>query len=50
MEKDDHRKQSEKWDAQYKHVYPCEGQVEGEDHLAVELVDRGSVCGVDETG
>ena len=33
MEKDDHRKQSEKWDAEYKHVYPCEGQWEGEDHL-----------------
>ena len=25
MEKDDHRKQSEKWDAEYKRVYPCEG-------------------------
>ena len=25
-------KQSEKWDGEYKHVYPCEGQWEGEDH------------------
>ena len=33
MEKEDHRKQSEKWDAEYKRVYPCEGQWEGEDHL-----------------
>ena len=33
MEKDDHRKQSEKWDAEYKRVYPCEGRWEGEDHL-----------------
>ena len=33
MEKDYHRKQSEKWDAEYKRVYPCEGRWEGEDHL-----------------
>ena len=25
-ERVDHRKQSEKWDGEYKHVYPCEGQ------------------------
>ena len=33
MEKDDHRKQSKKWDGEYKCVYPCEGRREGEDHL-----------------
>ena len=33
MAKDDHRKQSEKWDDEYKRVYPCEGRWEGEDHL-----------------
>ena len=33
MEKDNHRKQSEKWDDEYKRVYPCEGRWEGEDHL-----------------
>ena len=33
MEKDDHRKQSEKWDVEYKRVYHCEGRWEGEDHL-----------------
>ena len=26
-------KQSEKWDGEYKRVYPCEGRWEGEDHL-----------------
>ena len=25
MEKDDHRKKSEKWDGEYKRVYPCKG-------------------------
>ena len=25
MEKDDHMKQSDKWDGEYKRVYPCEG-------------------------
>ena len=33
MEKDDHRKQSEKWDGEHKRVYPCKGRCEGEDHL-----------------
>ena len=62
MEKDDHRKQSEKRDVEYKCVYPCKGRWEGEDHLeglgetigdgevAVELGDRGSVSGADEMG
>ena len=37
MERGDHRKQSEKWDDNYKHVYPCEGQWEGEErHLGME--------------
>ena len=27
-----HRKQSEKWDGEYKHVYSHEGRWEGEDH------------------
>ena len=39
MEKDDHRKQSEKWDAEYKCVYPCKGRWEGEDH-SEELGER----------
>ena len=39
MEKDDHRKQSEKWDGEYKGMYPCEGGWEGEDHLE-GLVER----------
>ena len=30
---DDHKKQIEKWDDEYKHVYPCKGLCEGEDHL-----------------
>ena len=33
IEKDDHRKQSEKWDGEYKRVYPCKGKWEGEGHL-----------------
>ena len=33
IEKEDHRKQSGKRNGEYKHVYPCKGQWEGEDHL-----------------
>ena len=33
IEKDDHMKQSEKWDGEYKRVYPFRGRWEGVDHL-----------------
>ena len=32
-ERGDHKKQSEEWDGEYKHMYPCEEQWDGEDHL-----------------
>ena len=63
MEKYDHRKQSEKWDGEYKCVYPCKGRWEGEDHmegLGERLLgmerwqwseeERGSVPKVEERG
>ena len=31
-ERVNHRKESEKRDDKYKHVYPCKGQWKGEDH------------------
>ena len=31
-ERFDHRKQSEKWDGEDKHVYTCEGKWAGKDH------------------
>ena len=47
--KDDHRKQSEKWNIYYKHVYLWEGCWEGEEHIE-EPRGCGQEMSIDQMG